>query len=301
MNIHTCLWNEVDAFDFDPDDFEPLSDKLPNSSLSIHKDEASFLANADKAEVVLTWDFPEAWYQHCPNLQIVLTPAAGDDWIEPDPSGSVKVIHGSFHGQILAESLLHAILFMNHAIPDMIRNFQERNWDRNLQKDCRLLSGQTVLIIGMGNIGQQCARLIEATGAKVIGVRRKSTDKDTFTVDDLDRLLPEADHVVLLLPGSTDTDRLLSPERIRLCRQGVFLYNFGRGNALLSKDVIDTADHIGGAFLDVTDEEPLPTDSPLWQLSNVMITPHSSCVYDEYKSLFIAEAVDHLVQYKSRA
>ncbi|MDZ7686291.1 MAG: hypothetical protein U5O39_15900 [Gammaproteobacteria bacterium] len=68
----------------------------------------------------------------------MLTPAAGADWVRPDPSERVPVIYGTFHGDILRESLLHAVLFMNHNMPAMIRNFEARQWDRNLQADSRL-------------------------------------------------------------------------------------------------------------------------------------------------------------------
>ena len=86
----------------------------------------------------------------------------------------------------------------------------------------------------------------------------------------------------------------LDADRLRLCKPGAFVYNFGRGNALAGEDLVAAADHIGGAFLDVTDEEPLPPDSPLWSLDNVMITPHSSCIYREYKQAFLDEVIETL-------
>jgi phosphoglycerate dehydrogenase-like enzyme len=89
----------------------------------------------------------------------------------------------------------------------------------------------------------------------------------------------------------------MNPERLALMKAGSYIYNFGRGNSLNTNDLLTSLDHLGGAFLDVTDEEPLPRNSPLWDSSNVMITPHSSCIYHEYKSLFINEVIDDLKQY----
>lgn len=298
MELHTCLWNEVEAFDFKESDLAPLKARFPSLAIRQHSDAAEFLAVSKEADLLLTWDFPVEWYPRCPNLRAVLTPAAGDDWVEPDPHGRVRLIHGSFHGEILAESLLSAILFMNHKMPAMIHNFQQRDWDRNLQKDCRLLNRQTVLIIGLGNIGTTCARMLKAVGASVVGVRQNpaagSSDVEVHGVEQLDKLLPAADHVVLLLPATPETDGILNTERLRRCKPGAFVYNFGRGNALTSSDLVAAWDNLGGAFLDVTDDEPLPPDSPLWSLENIMITPHASCVYDDYRRLFIQETISHL-------
>ncbi|MEK9870383.1 MAG: NAD(P)-dependent oxidoreductase [Gammaproteobacteria bacterium] len=298
MEIHTCLWNEVKAFDFGDADFACLREALPDATIHRHDAETDFLAKAAGADIVLTWDFPANWYPYCPKLHTVMTPAAGNDWVEPDPAGRVDLIHGAFHGALLSESLVSALLFMNHRMPALWHNFAERSWDRNLQARTRLLAEQTVIIIGMGSIGRICARQVRNLGARVIGVSRSAEpvadDIASINVDQLSQVLPEADHVVLLLPGSTDTDRFMNPARLRACKPGAYLYNFGRGNALHSQDLVDCWDHLGGAFLDVADEEPLPRDSQLWQLDNIMITPHSSCVYDDYRRLFLEEVIKRL-------
>ncbi len=285
MRIHTCLWHEVDAFNFQAED---VTASPPSGMTFIHhRNNEDFLAVAGDVDVLLTWEFPIDWYKKCPDLKMIITPAAGNDWVAHDPAGRVQLIHGTFHGDILAESLLSAILFMNHNMPRMIQNHRDHKWNRNLQTQCRLLANQKVLIIGMGSIGQTCAEKIRLLGAEVTGIRRD-------TVSKLDQLLPYADHVVLLLPGGDATNRFMSPARIAQCKPGAFLYNFGRGNALASEDIVRMSDHIGGAFLDVTDVEPLPPDSPVWNLPNVMVTPHSSCVYTEYKSMFLEQAIDHI-------
>jgi len=97
-------------------------------------------------------------------LDLILTPAAGNDWIEPDPKGRVELLHGSFRGPILAESLLQTILFMNQQMPRMLTNFENHSWNTNIQTESRLLSQQTVLIIGFGNIGSYCAVRIKDLG-----------------------------------------------------------------------------------------------------------------------------------------
>ena len=302
MELHTCLWNDVDAFSFSEQDLLDLEQHYPNLRIKVHDEVDSFLQDGHLADFVLTWDFNESWYAACPNLKAIFTPAAGNDWVDQDPQGAVELIHGTFHGPILAESLLSAILFMNHKMPDMIRNHHARTWDRNIQTTTRLLANQNVLLIGLGNIGIACANLIQCTGAKVIGVRRNpaktlDTSIETRSPGDLDDLLPWADHVVLLLPGTPDTNRFMDSSRLSRMKPGSYIYNFGRGNSLATTDLLEALPALGGAFLDVTDEEPLLPDSPLWEQPNVMITPHSSCVYSEYKSSFINEVINHLRPY----
>ncbi|MGA8261973.1 MAG: NAD(P)-dependent oxidoreductase [Arenicellales bacterium] len=295
--------SEVGAFDFEHQDLAPLQRQFPGLRVTAHENRAHLLDAAGTADYLLTWEFEEDWYPRFSRLKAIFTPAAGRDWVAADPEGRVELIHGTFHGRLLAESLLGAMLFMNRRMPDMIMNFERREWDRNIQKDCRLLANQTVLIIGLGHIGGECARMLKAFGTAVIGVKRDPSrlpmaldGVQVRSVNDLESLLPKADHVAVILPGDASTDRTLDERRLRLCKPGVFIYNFGRGNAIAGEDIVKARDHIGGAFLDVVDEEPLPPDSPLWSLDHVMITPHSSCVYREYKEAFIEEVISCLTQ-----
>ena len=301
MEIHTLLNNEVDAFDFEQNDCEPLLLVALDLKIVHHNTADSLLAQADNVDFVLCWAFESAWYQQFPRLQAVFTPAAGDDWVTPDPRGRVQLIHGTFHGQLLAESLLGALLFMNHRMPLMMGNHRAKQWNRNLQTTSSLLSNQTVLIVGLGHIGLACANKIAPLVQKVIGVKRDITtvgetapNVEVRSSDDLDDLLPLADHVAVVLPATQQTDRILDTTRLRRCKPSAYVYNFGRGNAIATLDLIAASTSIGGAFLDVVDLEPLPGDSPLWDLPNVMITPHSSCVYADYKRLFITEVAAHL-------
>ncbi len=298
MNIHTFLADpEAKSLNFAADDLRALDHALPGHTLVHHESEASLLrpVHASGAECVLAWKFSADWYTRFPRLKTIFTPAAGRDWVAPDPSGKVRVVHGTFHGPILGESLLGAVLFMNHRMPAMIRNFEQRQWNRNLQSDTRLLSGQTILLIGLGHIGSYCARMFQPLARRVIGVRRTSEPVagiETYRADQVNELLPMADHVILLLPGTPDTDRFMDPERLGLMKQGAYVYNFGRGNALTTADLLVALPRLGGAFLDVTDEEPLSAHSALWSAENVFITPHSSCMYLDYTRRFIEEVAD---------
>ncbi|HSH43427.1 MAG TPA: D-2-hydroxyacid dehydrogenase [Arenicellales bacterium] len=301
MQLHACLNSDVAAFDFRYGDLEPIVAACPGVSLHVHENHESLLEEAACADVLLTWEFRQSWYARFPRLRKIFTPAAGRDWVAADPRGRVEVIHGTFHGRLLGESLLGAILYMNRRMPAMRRNFERREWDRNIQKDCRLLANQTVLILGLGHIGSECARILQPLGPRIIGIKRNPANTllplegiEVRPVSELESTLPEADHIAVVLPGDAGTDRILDAHRLHLCKPGACVYNFGRGNAVASDDLVAAAGHIGGAFLDVTDEEPLPPDSPLWSLDNIMITPHSSCIYREYREAFVAEVIGQL-------
>ena len=103
--------------------------------------------------------------------------------------------------------------------------------------------------------------------------------------------LARADHVVLLLPGGEATAGFLDGEGLAAVKRGAWLYNFGRGTTIREADLLLALDEgiLAGAGLDVTEIEPLPTDSKLWSHPGVFVMPHSSCVYDEYRALHVAE------------
>lgn len=296
IEIHACLGNDVDAFDFSSRDLAMLEHEIADARLVCHASHASLVEAGASADIVLSWDFEREWYAAMPRLKAVFTPAAGRDWIAPDPAGRVPAIHGTFHGDLIAESLIGAMLFMNHRMIAMMENRARREWNRNLQAGSRLISGQSVIVIGMGHIGTVCAERIASMGARVTGFRRhpdrvRGSTVAVRSMAQLDESLPDADHVVLLVPGDATTDRLMGPDRISRLKRGAFLYNFGRGNSLATNDLLDGLQRLGGAFLDVVDQEPLDASSPLWLHEKVMITPHSSCVYAEYKPRFLTEVI----------
>lgn len=302
MELHVSLEDDLTAFNFQHADLEPLVQALPELEVVHHTDKDTLKRDMHKIELLATWSFEQAWYSRCPDLKAIFTPAAGRDWIAPDPAGRVQVYHGTFHGPMMAESLLGAILHMNRLMPAMARETQQKRWDRNLQANTRLLCNQTIVIIGLGHIGSACARVLRGLGATVIGVKRETHSQPehkgihVLPVEQLESALKVADHAVLLLPGTPATDGFMNQDRLRQVKRGAFIYNFGRGNALLTRDLMPVLqdNHLGGAFLDVTDQEPLPNESPLWEEPNVVITPHSSCVYSEYKGLFINELIPRL-------
>ncbi len=148
------------------------------------------------------------------------------------------------------------------------------------------LGSSTVAIIGLGEIGLYLARLCKAMGAKVIGVKRRMSEcpdcvDELYTTDETDKVLPRADVVVSILPGTPATTHFFTPERFAMMKKSAIFINCGRGFAVSEDALYDalTTGKIATAGVDVLEREPLPSDSPLWKLPNLFITPHASGYY----------------------
>lgn len=148
------------------------------------------------------------------------------------------------------------------------------------------ITDSTVLIVGMGDIGCHFAGIIKALGGYVIGVKRRPSAKpdcadELYTMEKLDELLPRADAVFSILPGTSATHHLYTTERFEKMKKSAIFINCGRGGAVESAVLYDalSTGKIAAAAIDVTETEPLPAESPLWGLDNLLITPHVSGYY----------------------
>ena len=163
-------------------------------------------------------------------------------------------------------------LYMRHQV--------ERIWQ--LEGKVLSVEDSTTLVLGLGSIGKHYARKMHALGSYVIGVTRHSRDEkpdfvdELTTVEHLDELLPRADYIAMVLPGTAENVNIIDAKRLGLMKDTAFLINAGRGNAVdnmaLNEALRDG--RIGGAALDVTSPEPLPSDHPLWDAPRCIITPH---------------------------
>jgi len=141
------------------------------------------------------------------------------------------------------------------------------------------LRGETVLIVGYGAIGKRLAELLRPFDMKVIAYRRKARGDEgvpVVTEDQLARALAEADHIVNILPESSETRHFFNATRFSAIKPGAIFYNIGRGTTVAQDALLDTvrSGRLGAAWLDVTEPEPLPDEHPLWAEPNCFITPH---------------------------
>ncbi|HEX9022215.1 MAG TPA: D-2-hydroxyacid dehydrogenase [Geobacteraceae bacterium] len=306
MEIEKLLINlqsDVEAFSIKERHLDAIRAAFPGVEITSVNGRDDFLAKLPEAEWIITWIFKADWYRTAPKLKGVFTPAAGRDWAPPDPSGRVSNFYGRFHGRIMRESLLAMILFFNRRITESLENRHGKVWGRQVYNGCTSLFSQQVLIVGYGAIGQLTAEILKPFGTTVVGVKRDirgfENDPSAARVVTFDRLaeeLPHADHVVLLLPSGTETEGIITAEHFSLMKKGSHLYNLGRGSCYREEDLVNAlvSGPLAGAGLDVFAKEPLPPSSPLWELPNVLIFPHSSAISREYLDLYFREWIDEV-------
>lgn len=180
----------------------------------------------------------------------------------------------------MAEYALMCSLWLLKHMPDLSRRRRERVW----QTDYGLgeLSGKRVLIAGAGSIGGETARRFSAMGCRVTGFCRHPSPREHFDdvlgMASLDAALPEGDIVILCLPLTDETRHLMNAERFARMKKGAILVNMARGPIVDTAALIDALEsgRLLGAAADVFEQEPLPQDSPLWYLPNLILTPHNS-------------------------
>lgn len=296
MKIVIYLNSEVSVFRASAAQVGALASRLPVHTFMLVASKDELLAALPDADAAVVWSFPTKWYARAPRLRHVLTPAAGHDRIQPDPDGKVALHFGRFHGALMAESLLGMMYFMNRRLGIAMANQRLHDWVPRAYEGTRRLAGQTALLIGYGHVGRRAAALLAAVGVRVHGVKRDvrrggEGAQRLFSRDELPAALALADHVVCILPRDTGTDHLLDAVAFAQMRKGAFVYNLGRGNAIDPEALVAAlaSGKLGGAFLDVCPDEPLPADSPLWDAPNLVLTPHASAIYDEYLDLYFDE------------
>ena len=179
------------------------------------------------------------------------------------------------HAIPIAEHVLGFMLIFTRKFYDTFVKQQKKIWEKN--QDLTELRDKTVLVVGLGNIGQEVARLANCFGANVIAIKQN-------TKNQLEKVLPKADFVVLCLPLTSQTHHLFDMKKFRIMKKTSVIINIGRGASINEKELIEALDKkiIGGAGLDVTEEEPLPKGSKLWKMENVILTPHHSGWSEKY-------------------
>lgn len=209
------------------------------------------------------------------------------------------------HAKPLAEFVLMSMLAHTRRLLAMVHAQRAHHWERFAGTD---LEGRTVLVVGYGSIGAEVGRLARAFGMTVLGVRRRPELADAESVgadelhgpDALGLLLPRADFLVLAAPHTDATEAMIGAPQLAALPPGAALVNVGRG-ALVDEDALVASlgsGHLGAAFLDVFETEPLPAGSPLWDLDNVLVSPHSASTSDRENARIVDLFCDNLLRWR---
>jgi phosphoglycerate dehydrogenase-like enzyme len=208
----------------------------------------------------------------------------------------------------MAEHTIGLMLALARNFPDTLRQQEKAEWSQQKLWDkpqhLSELNGNILLIVGYGSIGREVAMRAKAMGMRVWGVNRSGKGdlmhaEKIIAADDLNAALTEGDYVVLCAPETPETQRLIGPEQFSKMKRGARLINVGRGSLLDESALIAALKDgtLSGAAVDVSETEPLPPTSPLWQAPNLFITPHTSAVSDRLWLRETALLVDLLKQW----
>lgn len=233
---------------------------------------------------ILMGYFPPDLMKTMPNLKWVQTPAAGVERLCGDfyrnPDAVLTNCSGAF-GVAISEYMLTGLLMLMRNMPAYMQNKREHVW--KCAGTCRSIYGSKITVVGMGDIGSKFAARAKAMGACIRGVRRTvgavpEHFDEVLTSDRLMEAVRDVDAVVLCLPGTKATTGLISKEVIDAMAPGTIIVNCGRGYTMDQCALIAALQEkrLAGAVLDVFESEPLEAASPLWDMENVVITPHIS-------------------------
>ena len=279
--------------------------------------EIRFATSADElacamigAEMMLGWDFKAdelraAWGASRQMRWIHWGGAGVDAVLFPELVESEVVLtntRGVFD-RAMAEFVLGLIIAFSKRFPETLDLQTKRTWRHRLTEP---IENARALVVGVGSIGRETARLLSAAGLEVTGVGTRARDGDpvfghVHSVEELEQLLPDADFVVSVVPLTERTRGLFGKQQFRAMRPSARFINVGRGpsvdEAALHAALADGA--IAGAALDVFETEPLPEDSPLWSTPNLLVSPHMSGDFEGYKAVVADLFLDNLRRYLS--
>jgi phosphoglycerate dehydrogenase-like enzyme len=263
----------------------------------------SALRAAAEVSFDFDWQAPAEMGMNCPRLRWVQGTSAGIGGLLERTGLAATPIQfttaAGVHGVPLAEFALLGLLYLAKGGPRLRRQQMARHWERHASGQ---LAGSRALLVGLGGVGREVARLLAAAGVDVCGAGRAGRGYQVpgvtsyRPVSDLRSALPEADALILACPLTRQTSGLIGREELSLMKQGAVLVNLARGQVVDEPALIDALNsgHLGGACLDVFDTEPLPASSPLWELDNVLISPHSAATVRAENRLLTDLFIDNL-------
>jgi phosphoglycerate dehydrogenase-like enzyme len=257
------------------------------------------------AEVICGWSPSVAEAMNTGSkLKWLQTISAGIDKLPLDKleqNGVLLTSASGIHPISMAETFFAMLLAFSRNLHHAIRHQVQRNWQP--AEHYEQLAGKTISIIGVGTIGVEIARLAGAFGMRVIGIRRSGEPApgvdEMFKMDALDEVLSQSDVSVNVLPYTEETHHLFNSERFKHMKPSTLFFNLGRGASVNTNDLVEALQHgtLRGAGLDVFETEPLPSDHPLWEMDNVILTPHIGGWTDNYKQKMADLFIPNLLAY----
>lgn len=262
----------------------------------VHGDDpASLEASLPETDILLLSGYIDLsrLKERAPRLRWIQSCSAGVEKVAPwIPEGITLTNASGVHGPRGGEYGMTAVLMLNSRVPAFVTNQQAARWE---QIHTTPLKGKTLVLLGVGAIGSEVARLAKRFGMRVLGVSRsgkphKSVDR-MYRTKQMAQVLPKADFVLSTLPLTPETNGLVSRSVLDMLPRHAGVVNLGRGRVMdydALRDKLQKGE-LSGAVLDVFDPEPLPADSPLWSTPNLIMSPH--CAVDD-ESVYVERCLD---------
>lgn len=311
----TANFKLISTYQFSPASREMISASAQAQLLCIANAE-EFLAHLREAEIVCSNWLPANWRELAPNLRWLQYSEAGIDALRPigildADSGVIVTTAVGINASTISEYVFGSMLMFNRSWPTMVRLQDRHVWPRSAgwyHLGGQELEGKTLGIVGLGHIGRRVAQIGRVFGMRILAIRRSvvpskhDADVDQFySSDQLRDMLHLSDYIVISVPLTTATDNLIGEAELQAMLPHAYLVNVARGRVIDEDALIRALKEgwIGGAGLDVTREEPLAADSPLFALPNVILTPHISGVSVHYDQRLATLFADNLRRYRS--
>ena len=266
--------------------YDKVRDLVPGVELVRVQSESEALANASGADAIIGFCSERILAAAAAATWIQVFGAGVEDCLSVDRvrDGEVMLTNmQKMSSPVIGEHVTAMVLALSRGLIPFAKSMSGGKWERGsgIVAGMESYGGKTVLIAGLGGIGTEAAKRLAALDMTVIGTRRSSRAGPDF-VDyvglphELHELAARADFVVNTLPHTAETEGLFDAEFFATTKRGAYFINVGRGKTVVTADLVAALEsgQIAGAALDVTDPEPLPSDHPLWQMDNVIITPH---------------------------
>jgi len=250
-------------------------------------------ARLGETQIMYGWHLTPQDVARAPKLRWAQATSAGvDGMLFPElvDRGIILTSAVGIHAIEISEQAMGTMVALTRQFPKFMRQQIEGVWLRSVtSEEMGELYEKTLAIIGLGHIGEALAVRAKAFGMRVLGIRRtpagyRGVADEVAAANRMGDVVSRADYVVALLPQTPETDKAISAEVIARMKPTAYFLNFGRGSAVdqMALEMALSTGKIAGAGLDVFAEEPLPIDSPLWRMENVIITPHVSGMTPRY-------------------
>ena len=292
--VYSLAW-EIDPFEDILDTFEGISFTKMNAK-------EGFGPEIEEAEALIisathyNADVAKELKDRAKKLRWMQSAAIGyDNYVNFGiPDGVTLCNAAGLKGGTVSEHAFALLISLMHGVQHLERYRAKKEWQGDLARtNITPLDGRTIAIIGYGSIGKELGRKAKAFDMNVIGISRSGTGDENsdqaITVDQMLDVLPEADVVAVALPSNPESENLVDAKAFAAMKPGAVFVNVGRGLTMDQNALIKglQSGQLGGAGLDVFEVEPLPDDSPLWTMDNVIVSPHIAGTSDRTYALFV--------------